>query len=55
MENGHLVEFGHPYILLKNENGYLRKLVNQTSVSLIEEAEKHYRLMADEDSLKKIN
>jgi ATP-binding cassette subfamily C (CFTR/MRP) protein 4 len=43
MEGGDLVEFDHPYNLLKNENGFLRKLVNQTSLSLLEEAEKSFR------------
>jgi ATP-binding cassette subfamily C (CFTR/MRP) protein 4 len=42
MEGGNLVEFDHPYNLLKNENGFLRKLVNQTSLSLMEEAEKSF-------------
>lgn len=55
MENGQLVEFGDPYLLLKNENGYLRKLVNQTSLSLIEEAERHHRSKTDENNFKKIN
>jgi ATP-binding cassette, subfamily C (CFTR/MRP), member 4 len=44
MDGGSLVEFDHPYYLLKNENGYLRNLVNQTSASLLEEAEKSYNL-----------
>lgn len=30
MDHGSMVEFDHPYSLLKNENGYLSKLVNQT-------------------------
>ena len=55
MENGHLVECGNPHLLLKNENGYLRKLVNQTSLSLLDEAERHYHLKADEENLKKMN
>jgi hypothetical protein len=52
MEGGHLVEFGHPYILLKNEDGVLRKLVNQTSMTLMEEAEKTYQSMCDEKKFK---
>lgn len=42
MEFGTLVEFDQPYNLLKNENGYLRKLVNQTSPTLLEDIEKNY-------------
>jgi ATP-binding cassette, subfamily C (CFTR/MRP), member 4 len=55
MENGHLVEFDHPYILLKNENGYLRKLVNQTSLSLMDEAQRHYFTKQKDEINKKEN
>lgn len=34
MDNGTMVEFDHPHNLLKNENGYLTKLVNETSSQL---------------------
>lgn len=52
MEGGNMVEFDHPYNLLKNENGFLRKLVNQTSLSLLDEAEKSFR---EQESKKKFN
>lgn len=42
MEGGESVEYDRPYNLLKNENGYLRKLVNQTSLTLLEEVEKSF-------------
>lgn len=47
MEGGNLVEFDHAHNLLKNEDGYLRKLVNQTSLSLMEEAEQSYHIIND--------
>lgn len=38
MEAGHVVEIGHPYILLSQNDGYLRKLVERsgptTSIAL---------------------
>lgn len=34
MDNGSMVEFDHPHILLKNESGYLTHLVNETSSTL---------------------
>lgn len=34
MDNGTMVEYDHPHELLKDENGYLTKLVNETSSSL---------------------
>lgn len=30
MDAGQIVEFDHPYTLLKNKNGYLYKMVEQT-------------------------
>lgn len=30
MDGGKMVEFDHPYNLLKNKNGYLYKMVQQT-------------------------
>lgn len=41
MEGGSLIEFDRPYNLLKKEDGYLKKLINQTSLSLIEEIEEN--------------
>jgi ABC-type multidrug transport system fused ATPase/permease subunit len=41
MDGGNLIEFDRPYNLLKKENGYLKKLIEQTSLSLIEEIEEN--------------
>lgn len=43
MDGGHLIEFDRPYNLLKKEDGYLKKLVNQTSLSLVEEIEENFK------------
>lgn len=42
MDNGTMVEFDHPHELLKNENGYLTKLVNETSSLLADIAKESY-------------
>lgn len=42
MDNGTMVEFDHPHELLKNENGYLTKLVNETSSLLAGIAKESY-------------
>jgi len=42
MDNGKMVEFDHPHELLKHENGYLTKLVNETSSHLAEIAKESY-------------
>ncbi|XP_037927303.1 probable multidrug resistance-associated protein lethal(2)03659 [Teleopsis dalmanni] len=48
MDAGQAVEMGHPYELLQNENGYLRKLVDKTG----EGTARNLKIMA-EDSYKK--
>lgn len=46
MDGGKIVEFDHPYLLIKNENGYLRNLIDQTGTSvssmLFEVAKQNY-------------
>lgn len=42
MDGGSMVEFDHPYVLLKNENGYLTKLVKETSSLLVEIAKENF-------------
>lgn len=42
MEGGVMVEFDHPHVLLQQENGYLTKLVNETSSHLIDLAKESY-------------
>lgn len=42
MDNGSMVEFGHPHELLKDETGYLTKLVNETSSLLADIAKESY-------------
>lgn len=42
MDNGTMVEFDHPHVLLKNENGYLTKLVNETSSLLVDIAKESF-------------
>ena len=42
MDNGTMVEFDHPHALLKNENGYLTKLVNETSSLLVDIAKESF-------------
>jgi len=43
MDGGKMVEFDHPYKLLKNETGFLRKLVNETSSLVLDDlAKKNY-------------
>jgi len=36
LEAGAMVEFDHPYILLKNKTGYLYKMVEQTGQASVE-------------------
>lgn len=46
MDAGNIVEFAHPYELIKNENGHLRNLIDQTGPStasmLIDVAKQNY-------------
>lgn len=42
MNNGSMVEFDHPHMLLQNENGYLTHLVNETSSTLNEMARESF-------------
>lgn len=42
MDGGSMVEFDHPHVLLKNENGYLTNLVNETSSLLADIAKDSY-------------
>lgn len=42
MDNGEMVEFDHPHVLLKNKDGYLTKLVNETSTLLVDMAKDSY-------------
>lgn len=42
MDNGQMVEFGHPHVLLKDKNGYLTKLVNESSTLLVDLAKDSY-------------
>lgn len=37
LEAGTMVEFDHPYILLKNETGYFYKMVEQTGKASVEQ------------------
>lgn len=34
MEAGQMVEFGHPHLLLKNESGYLTKMLQSTGKNM---------------------
>lgn len=40
VENGEIVEYDHPHLLLKNEDGYLSKMARQTSESMHEHLKK---------------
>lgn len=42
MNDGEMVEFDHPHSLLKNGEGYLSKLVNDTSSVLVDIAKENY-------------
>lgn len=42
MDNGTAVEFDHPHVLLQEENGYLTRLVNETSLHLVDLAKESY-------------
>lgn len=42
MDGGSMVEFDHPHQLLKNENGYLTKLVKETSSTLADLAKESF-------------
>lgn len=51
MDAGKVVEYGHPYDLLKSSGGYLRKLVDQTgnatAMHLMQMAEQSYKKITE--------